>query len=59
MGGNDSGKIHTNRKGSLTTTISVPCRYIHSPTSVMSLEDYNNTYKLVNAVLLEFKKGEL
>ena len=36
MGGNDSGKIHTTREGSITATISVPCRYIHSPASVMS-----------------------
>lgn len=51
MGGNDSGKIHTSRDGSLTATISVPCRNIHSPASVMSLEDYKNTFKLVEAVL--------
>lgn len=59
MGGNDSGKIHTTKSGSLTTTISVPCRYIHSPTSVMSLKDYNNTYKLVSCVLSELDKEEL
>lgn len=59
MGGNDSGKIHTSKSGSLTTTISVPCRNIHSPTSVMSLEDYKNTYKLAKAILLELDKGEL
>ncbi|NLY45255.1 MAG: M42 family metallopeptidase [Tissierella sp.] len=54
MGGNDSGRIHTSRDGSLTTTISVPCRNIHSPVSVMSLEDYNNTSKLVKALLYDF-----
>ena len=43
MGGNDSGRIHTTKEGSVTTTISVPCRYIHSPTSVMSKDDYNHT----------------
>lgn len=56
MGGNDSGKIHTTRDGSLTTTISVPCRNIHSPVSVMSLEDYNNTSKLVKALLYDFNE---
>ncbi|MDR7869978.1 MAG: M42 family metallopeptidase [Tissierellaceae bacterium] len=56
MGGNDSGKIHTIRDGSLTTTISVPCRNIHSPVSVMSLDDYDNTFKLVNAVLNDLNK---
>ncbi|MCF6463255.1 M42 family metallopeptidase [Clostridium sp. Cult1] len=59
MGGNDSGKIHTAREGSITATISVPCRNIHSPTSVMSKNDYANTYKLLIAILAEYKKGEL
>ncbi|MFY9482299.1 MAG: M42 family metallopeptidase [Tissierellaceae bacterium] len=57
MGGNDSGKIHTSRDGSLTTTISVPCRNIHSPVSVMSMDDYKNTFKLAKAVLYDFKEG--
>lgn len=56
MGGNDSGKIHTTKTGSLTTTISVPCRNIHSPVSVMSLEDYKNTFHLAKAVLMNFNK---
>ena len=56
MGGNDSGRIHTSRDGSITTTISVPCRNIHSPVSVMSLEDYNNTSKLVKALLYDFNE---
>ncbi|MDR7856190.1 M42 family metallopeptidase [Tissierella sp.] len=59
MGGNDSGKIHTSREGSITTTISVPCRYIHSPASVMSKNDYKNTYALLKAILSEFEREEL
>ena len=59
MGGNDSGKIHTTKEGSITTTISVPCRNIHSQTSVMSKYDYENTLKLLKAILSEYKKGEL
>lgn len=59
MGGNDSGKIHTTREGSITTTISVPCRYIHSPASVMSRSDYNDTYTLLKAILSEFEREEL
>ncbi len=57
MGGNDSGKIHTTKEGSVTATISVPCRNIHSPTSVMSKQDYENTYKLLKTILLEYEKG--
>lgn len=59
MGGNDSGKIHLAKEGSLTATISVPCRYIHSPVSVMSKEDYNNTLKLLKVVLPELESEEL
>lgn len=59
MGGNDSGKIHITKEGSVTATISVPCRNIHSPSSVMSKEDYDNTLKLLKAILREYKKGEI
>lgn len=59
FGGNDSGKIHLAKEGSITSTISVPCRYIHSPISVMSLDDYNNTFKLLEAILSEIEKGAL
>ncbi|GFN37128.1 M42 family metallopeptidase [Tepidimicrobium xylanilyticum] len=59
MGGNDSGKIHTTKEGSITATLSVPCRNIHSPTSIMSKTDYKNTFKLLTAILTEYKKGEL
>lgn len=58
MGGNDSGRIHTAKEGSITATISVPCRNIHSPTSVMSKKDYDNTYRLLKAIFKEYEKGE-
>ena len=56
MGGNDSGRIHTSRDGSVTTTISVPCRNIHSPASVMSLDDYKNTIRLTKALLVDLNE---
>lgn len=59
MGGNDSGKIHTTKEGSITSTISVPCRYIHSPASVMSKRDYENTYNLLKEILFDFEREEL
>ncbi len=58
MGGNDSGRIHTTRAGSITCGISVPCRNIHSPSSIMSLEDYENTKKLIRNILSKYNKGE-
>jgi len=38
-GGNDSGSIQLSRRGVRTIAISVPCRYIHSSSSVMALSD--------------------
>jgi putative aminopeptidase FrvX len=31
--------------------INVPCRYIHSPVSAMSLDDYGNALRLLRAFL--------
>ncbi|HZJ56684.1 MAG TPA: M42 family metallopeptidase [Clostridia bacterium] len=52
-GGNDAGEIQRSRGGAMTAVISVPCRYIHSPSSVMDLKDLDNTVRLVK----EFLKG--
>ena len=38
-GGNDSGAIHISRGGVRTAAISVPCRYLHSPSCTASLSD--------------------
>lgn len=59
MGGNDSGKIHTSKLGSITLTLSVPCRYIHGPVSVMSNIDYKNTYNLLVEIVKEYNRGLL
>lgn len=52
-GGNDAGTIHTSRGGISTCVLSIPCRYIHSPSSVMDMGDFKNTIELVK----EFVKG--
>ncbi|MBP3347798.1 MAG: M42 family peptidase, partial [Clostridia bacterium] len=51
FGGNDAGIIHTTAEGTPSAVISVPVRYIHSPVSVASWDDYNNTVKLIDAYL--------
>ena len=51
MGGNDAGSIHIAKSGIRTAAISVPCRYIHSPISVASMEDVKSTIDLVKAYL--------
>lgn len=39
MGGNDAGAIHKSNEGVKTASISVPCRYLHSPAGVASKSD--------------------
>jgi endoglucanase len=50
-GGTDAGKIHLTKGGVPSSVVSVPCRYIHSPTSLLKLDDILNTIKLVEAFL--------
>ena len=50
-GSTDAGPIHLSGKGVLTGIISVPCRYIHSPSSIIDLEDFEHTVSLVTEVV--------
>lgn len=50
-GGTDAGAIHQANGGIPAATISMPCRYIHSPRAYLSKEDYANTLRLVQAAL--------
>ncbi|MGN0696526.1 MAG: M42 family metallopeptidase [Oscillospiraceae bacterium] len=45
-GGNDSGAIHITRGGIRTAAISVPCRYLHSPSCTAKLSDIDAVYEL-------------
>ncbi len=51
LGGTDSGAIHLTRAGVPAVTVAVPCRYIHSPASILNLNDLTNTVRLVAATL--------
>jgi putative aminopeptidase FrvX len=51
IGGTDSGAIHLQREGIPSAAVGVPCRYIHSPESVMDLSDLDNTIRLMQAAL--------
>lgn len=46
-GGTDAGAIHLTRAGIISGVVSVPCRFIHSPTSTMRLNDFENTVRLM------------
>lgn len=45
-GGNDSGAIHISKGGVRTLAISVPCRYLHSPSCTAKLFDIESCYAL-------------
>ncbi len=49
-GGNDAGSIHLSREGVKPLAVSLPCRYLHSPSCVIKYEDALNTLKLVAEV---------
>jgi putative aminopeptidase FrvX len=51
FGGTNAGRIHQTRKGVPSSVVSVPCRYIHSPTSLLSLEDIYHTNRLISAFI--------
>jgi len=57
MGGNDAGRIHLTREGVPSASLSVPCRYIHSPVSVISLDDLENAVKLLGLFLKSIEGG--
>lgn len=50
-GGNDSGAIHVSRGGVKTLAISVPCRYLHSPSCVISNKDLASVFDTTKALL--------
>ncbi|NMB20679.1 MAG: M42 family metallopeptidase [Firmicutes bacterium] len=57
-GGTDAGRIQMSEEGVKVATIAVPCRYIHSPVSVMSKDDYEGAYKLVKSYLKRLQERE-
>jgi len=50
-GTTDGTAIHLNRDGIITGVISVPTRYLHTPVSVASAEDIENTIELMLSIL--------
>ncbi|MGI6208769.1 MAG: M42 family metallopeptidase [Anaerolineae bacterium] len=51
VGGTDAGAMHLEREGIPTVAVATPCRYIHSPESVMDLTDLHHTIGLMRAAL--------
>lgn len=51
IGGTDAGAIHLSREGVPSLAVAVPCRYIHSPVSMLHLKDFEHTVTLVRETL--------
>jgi len=56
-GGTDTGPIHLTREGVPSGAISIPTRYLHTPSEMADIDDIENAVKLIVA-LLEKPLGE-
>lgn len=53
FGGNESRSLQTARGGARVMAVSIPCRYLHSPSTVMQVDDAKNTLRLLEALVGE------
>ncbi len=52
-GGNNAGVIHKTAGGIKTVTVSLPCRYLHSPSCVLKVEDITESARLIRVLAEE------
>lgn len=57
-GGNDAGTIHKSCDGVYTIAISLPCRYIHSGSSVADIQDMQSCFDLAVALCEEYANAD-
>ncbi len=53
--GTDANAIQLSRGGKAAALVSVPLRYMHTPTEVLSLDDLESTVKLLSAFMLRLE----
>jgi endoglucanase len=56
VGSTDAGRIHITKEGVPSVAVAVPTRYIHSPVSLLSLQDFQNTVTLMTRTLTKLTK---
>ena len=54
MGGTDAARVQLANSGTLVATIGMPARYIHSTTSMISTDDYEEVKKIVYKIIKMF-----
>jgi endoglucanase len=57
VGGTDAGAIHLTRTGVPSAAVAVPCRYIHTPVGLLSLNDLDHLVALMKATLHALPQG--
>lgn len=55
--GTDANAIQLSRGGKAAALVSIPLRYMHTPTEVLSLTDLEHTVKLLTRFVLDLKPG--
>ena len=55
---NDAASIQGSRKGVKVAALSIPCRYIHSPNSILDKRDLDSCRELLNKFLHELEKDK-
>ena len=58
-GGNNAGAVHLSREGVRTLAISLPCRYIHSPSCVANTNDMSDMLTLTKYMMNGILSGEI
>ena len=56
-GRTDASSIHLTKAGIPSGTIAAPCRYIHGPVAITTIEDLENTIKLVKAFIVHISNS--
>ncbi len=58
-GGNNAGAVHLSREGVRTLAISLPCRYIHSPSCIANTNDMADMLTLTKYMMNGILSGEI
>ena len=57
-GGNNAGSIHRSADGVRTLALSLACRYLHAPVSLISEKDYGDYIRLAQRLAEVLPAGE-
>lgn len=57
-GGNNAGAVHLSKSGVPTITVSLPTRYIHSPSCVANISDLEDMYKFSEMLISSLAGGK-